>query len=60
MPSFNDILRNIIKQQNAKIIDAISKKYDRNYEELEKKYLTPSYYSIDIDSKKIYAITYSE
>jgi phosphoglucomutase len=60
MSSFNDILRNIIKQQNAKIINAISKKYDRNYEELEKKYLTPSYYSIDIDSKKIYAITYSE
>ena len=60
MSSFNDILRNIIKQQNVKIIDAISKKYNRNFEELEKKYLTPSYYSIDIDSKKIYAIKYYE
>ena len=60
MGYFNDIIRNIIKQQNRKILYEISKKYDRNYEDLEKKYLTPSYYSIDIDTRKIYSIKFDE
>jgi hypothetical protein len=54
------ILRNIIKEQNRQILLKIAEKYDKKYEDLERKYLTPSYYSIDIDRSKIYDIKYLE
>ena len=54
------ILRNIIKEQNRHILLKIAEKYDKKYEDLERKYLTPSYYSIDIDRSKIYDIKYLE
>jgi hypothetical protein len=55
---FTSILRNIIKEQNKKILMKIAEKYNKNYEDLERKYLTPTYYSIDIDNTKIYSIDY--
>jgi len=55
---FTNILRSILKEQNRRILLKIAEKYDKNYEELERKYLTPSYYSIDIDTSKIYTIEY--
>jgi hypothetical protein len=54
------IIRNIIKEQNRQILLKIAQKYDKKYEDLERKYLTPSYYSIDIDRSKIYDIKYLE
>jgi hypothetical protein len=54
------IVRNIIKEQNRQILLKIAEKYDKKYEDLERKYLTPSYYSIDIDRSKIYDIKYLE
>jgi hypothetical protein len=54
------ILRNIIKEQNRQLLLKIAEKYDKKYEDLERKYLTPSYYSIDIDKRKIYDIKYLE
>ena len=54
------IIRNIIKEQNRQILLKIAEKYDKKYEDLERKYLTPSYYSIDIDCSKIYDIKYLE
>jgi len=55
---FTSILRNVIKEQNKQLLMKIAEKYNKNYEELERKYLTPTYYSIDIDSSKIYKIDY--
>ena len=55
---FTSILRNIIKEQNKQILMKIAEKYNKNYEDLERKYLTPTYYSIDIDTTKIYSIDY--
>ena len=54
------IIRNIIKEQNRQILLKIAQKYDKKYEDLERKYLTPSYYSIVIDRSKIYDIKYLE
>lgn len=56
MSFFTKIIENIIKQQNRQILIKISDTYNLSYEDLEKKYLTPSYYSIDRDTTKIYKI----
>ena len=58
--SFIKIMKIIIMEQNRALISEISKKYDREYSILEKKYLTPTYYSTDINVSKMYTITYTE
>jgi len=44
------IVRNIIKEQNRELLRSISDKYGLKQEDLERKYWTPSFYSIDVDS----------
>lgn len=56
MSLFSKIISNIIKEQNRQILIKIATQYNLSYEDLEKKYLTPSYYSIDINNDKIYKI----
>ena len=56
MSLFNIIISNIIKEQNKQLLLKIAEKYNLSYEDLEKKYLTPSYYSIDANTNKIYKI----
>ena len=52
------IIESIIKEQNKFLLKKIADKYEIDYETLEKKYLTPSFYSIDINKDKIYPITF--
>jgi len=54
------IIESIIKQQNRELLKKIANKYELDITELERKYLTPSYYSIDINKEKIYDITFNE
>mgnify|MGYP003344989870 FL=1 len=56
MTLFSNIISNIVKEQNRQILLKIADKYNLSYEDLEKKYLTPSYYSIDANTNKIYKI----
>jgi cytidylate kinase len=53
---FYTLLSRIIKEQNKLLLRHIAKKYNKNYEDLERKYLTPSFYSVDINKTKIYDI----
>jgi len=55
--SFSIILKNILKEQNKELLKQIALKYNKNYDDLERKYLTPSFYSIDIDDR-IYTIEF--
>jgi hypothetical protein len=55
---FNTIMRNIIKEQNKELLKRIAIKYNKNYDDLERKYLTASFYSIDMNSKKIYGMEF--
>lgn len=41
------ILREIIKEQNRQLLNDISAKY--GLKDLERKYLTPSFYALDIE-----------
>jgi hypothetical protein len=52
------IIESIIKQQNRELLKKIANKYELDITELESKYLTPSYYSIDINKDKIYKIIF--
>jgi hypothetical protein len=53
---FYTLLSRIIKEQNKLLLRHIAEKYNKNYEDLERKYLTPSFYSVDINKTKIYDI----
>jgi hypothetical protein len=53
---FYTLLSHIIKEQNKLLLRHIAEKYNKNYEDLERKYLTPSFYSVDINKTKIYDI----
>jgi cytidylate kinase len=53
---FYTLLSRIIKEQNKLLLRHIAEKYNKNYEDLERKYLTPSFYSLDINKTKIYDI----
>jgi len=55
-----EMLQNIIKDQNKALLKKIADKYELDYAELERKYLTPTFYSIDVNKDKIYNITFIE
>jgi hypothetical protein len=55
-----NIINTIIKEQNRALLKKIADKYELDYNELERKYLTPSYYSIDINKDKMYDITFTD
>jgi hypothetical protein len=57
--NFNTIIRNILKDQNKDLLHKIAIKYNKTYEDLERKYLTPSFYSLDLNTNKIYDIEIS-
>jgi hypothetical protein len=54
------ILESIIKEQNKVMLKKIADKYELDYETLEQKYLTPTFYSIDINKERIYPITFTD
>jgi hypothetical protein len=58
--NFIKIVNSIIKEQNRDLLAKIATKYNKDYKILEQKYLTPTYYSTDINLNKTYIIKYIE
>lgn len=46
------LVKNILKAQNAKLLEDIGKRYNFDVNELKTKYLTPTFFSVDIKPTK--------
>lgn len=44
----NVLVRNILKKQNAKLLETIAEKCGLNADDLKQKYLSPTFYCVDI------------
>ena len=63
IPNFSytrQLLNSIIRAQNEKIIERISKRYDLDPEEMKQKYLQPNFYDVYNEQNTVYNVTYVE